>query len=94
MGMKLLYQPMKILVLCVFFATLSLLLNGGFLQLYKLHRDQSILEGQILAGKMQVIDLNNQLKEAKEPSFIERQALDNYDLVNEQDLVFVFADQD
>lgn len=92
--MKLLYQPLKVFILCAVFGILSLLFNGGLFQLYKLHRDQKIIQDQIAAGRMQVVELNNQLKEAKEPSFIERQALDNYDLVNEQDLVFVFADND
>lgn len=92
--MNLLHQPLKVFILCTLFGVLSLLFNGGFFQLYKLDRDEKILKEQIVAARGQVIDLNRQLRVAKEPSFIERQAVDNYDLVNEQDLVFVFSEQD
>lgn len=74
-------------------AVTSLLLNGGLIQLYRLHRDQALVTTQIQAAQTQVLDLNRQLKMAKDPVYIERQALDNYDLVSEKDLVFVFADQ-
>jgi hypothetical protein len=91
--MKLLHQPLKILLICLTFATASLLMNGTFLQLYRLHRDQNVIADQISATKMQIIDLDKQLKMAKDPVFIERQALDNYDLASENDLVFVFSDE-
>jgi hypothetical protein len=91
--MKLLHQPMKILLFCLAFAALSLLFNGTFLQLYRLHRDQAVIGDQIQAAKMQIITLDRQLKMAKDPVFIERQALDNYDLASEKDLIFVFSDE-
>jgi hypothetical protein len=91
--MKLLNQPLKILLICLTFATVSLLFNGTFLQLYRLHRDRDVLHEQIRSTKMQIIDLDQQLKMAKDPVFIERQALDNYDLADENDLVFVFSEE-
>lgn len=91
--MKLLNQPLKILIFCICFATVSLLFNGTFLQLYRLHRDKDVLIEQIRSTKLQIVDLDQQLKMAKDPVFIERQALDNYDLVDEHDLVFVFSEE-
>lgn len=91
--MRILHQPLKIFWICVTLGAISLLLNGGLFQLYRLHRDQAVIQGQIGAARMQVLDLNRQLKMAKDPVFIERQALDNYDLVSDKDLVFVFGDQ-
>ena len=91
--MKLLQQPFKVFLLCLAFAITSLMLNGTFLQLYRLHRDQNVLNDQIKATRMQILDLDKQLKMAKDPVFIERQALDNYDLIDEHDLMFVFSDQ-
>lgn len=91
--MKLLLQPFKVFLICLVFAIGSLLLNGTFLQLYRLHRDQDVLIEQIVATKLQIIDLDKQLKMAKDPVFIERQALDNYDLINKHDLMFVFSDE-
>ena len=91
--MKLLNQPLKIFLFCLCFGTLSLLFNGTFLQLYRLHRDQDVLIEQIRSTKIQILDLDKQLKMAKDPVFIERQALDNYDLVEEHDLMFVFSEE-
>ena len=90
---QLLHQPLKVLSICLSFATISLLFNGGIFQLYRLHRDQATVASQIQAAKSQVIDLDRQLKMAKDPIYIERQALENYDLIDERDLVFVFSEE-
>ncbi|MEZ0392327.1 MAG: septum formation initiator family protein [Pseudobdellovibrionaceae bacterium] len=91
--MKLLNQPLKIFLLCLAFATLSLVLNGTFLQLYRLHRDRDVLQEQIKSTRLNILDLDKQLRMAKDPVFIERQARDNYDLVDEHDLMFVFSEE-
>lgn len=90
--MKLLQRPLQVLALCLALATLSLIFNGGLFQLHRMHRDQGILRDQISATKLQIIDLDKQLKMAKDPVFIEHQALENYDMVEENDLVFVFSE--
>ncbi|PIS10255.1 MAG: hypothetical protein COT73_10260 [Bdellovibrio sp. CG10_big_fil_rev_8_21_14_0_10_47_8] len=90
--MKLLHQPHKVFWICLVFGVLSLLINGGFYQLYRMHRDQKFLVDQIQATKVEVTQLDRLLKQAKDPSFIERQALDNYDLAEEHDLIFVFSE--
>lgn len=90
---QLLHHPFKVLIICVSFAAVSLLFNGGIFQLYRLHRDQATVASQIQAAKMHVLELNQQLKMAKDPIYIERQALENYDLIDERDLVFVFSEE-
>lgn len=72
---------------------MSLLFNGGFFQLYQLHQDFEIIEKQIVSTEQQVATLNKQLAQAKDPSFIHRQALDHYDLASEEDLVFMFSEE-
>lgn len=90
---RLLSRPMKVFFYCLVFSGLSLLLNGGLIRLYSLHRDQSRLITQISDLKTQVGQLEQQMLMAKDPAFIQRQALDRYDLATENDLVFVFADE-
>lgn len=89
----LLHRPGRVLLCCLAFAFTSMLLNGTFLNLYRLQRDQALILDQIEATKYTVADLDRQLKMAKDPAFIERQALDLYDFAEENDLVFVFADE-
>lgn len=68
-------------------------MNGSLLRIYSLHRDYSRIQDQILMVQTQIFDLNRQLSLVQDPRFIERQALDRYDLAQEDDLVFVFADE-
>ena len=86
-------KPLTVLWTCLILSFLSLILNGGFIRLYSLHHDQKNLNTQIADIKNEIQSLDSQLKMAKDPSFIQRQALDRYDLATDQDLVFVFADE-
>ncbi len=88
-----LHRPGRVFLCCLAFAFTSLVLNGTFLNLYRLQRDHSLILEQIEATKLTVVDLDRQLKMAKDPAFIERQALNLYDFAEEDDLVFVFADE-
>ena len=63
------------------------------MRLFQLHRDQGTIVEQLQQLSGQIHDLDSQLKMAKDPAFIERRALDLYDLAEEHDLVFVFADE-
>lgn len=86
-------HPGKVSVLCVAFFAITLLMNGLLWRLWGLHRDFERLTVEITGTKNDINKLNAQLKQAKDPSFIERQARDKLDLVSEKDLVFVFPEQ-
>lgn len=87
-------HPGRVLGLCLFFLFSSLLFNGVLWKIWGLHRDHDrlIFENQNLAS--QIGELGTQVRQAKDPSFIEKQARDKLDFVGENDLVFVFSDQD
>ncbi|WP_041575594.1 septum formation initiator family protein [Pseudobdellovibrio exovorus] len=76
--------------ICVF--VLSLFFNGAIWRVWGLHRDMATIESQILKSREQAQLLDMQISQAKDPSFIERQALDKLDMVGEHDLVFVFSE--
>ena len=88
-----LYRPRKVFWLCLCFVTLSLVFNGSLLRLYGLHRDYDRLAAQIISVETNISEMNQQLKMVQDPQYIERQARDRYDLVQENDLIFVFADE-
>jgi cell division protein FtsB len=82
----------------VFFAGLgvfivSIILNGNAFKLWGLHRDYDRITEEIMMTKTDIRTLTGQLKQAKDPIYIERQARDKLDLVGEHDLVFVFSEQ-
>ncbi|MGZ3743284.1 MAG: septum formation initiator family protein [Pseudobdellovibrionaceae bacterium] len=86
-------HPGKVTTLCVAFFTITLITNGLLWRLWGLHRDFERLSLEISGTQNDIERLNAQLKQAKDPSFIERQARDKLDLVSEKDLVFVFPEQ-
>lgn len=90
---RFLNQPAKVGVLCLFIFGVSIVLNGNLWRLWGLHRDYDRISLEISETKKGIGDLAVQLKQAKDPAFIERQARDKLDLAGEHDLVFVFPDQ-
>lgn len=83
---------MKVFFFCVGIFTVSLFFNGAVWRIWSLHRDSNKIQEQILNSKTQTKALDMQIKQAKDPAFIERQAKDKLDMVGEHDLVFVFSD--
>jgi cell division protein FtsB len=82
----------KVFVICIVFSFLSLIFNGSLLSLWSMSREQVKLQEQIEQEKLSIQNFEAKLKMARDPSYIERQAVDNYDLAQEQDLVFLFSE--
>lgn len=89
---RFLNSPLKVFACCLVFAFGSLLLNGGWINLYSLRRDHKELQGQILRLNQDLHDLDLQITRSKDPAYIEQQALDQLDMASERDLVFVFSE--
>jgi cell division protein FtsB len=85
-------HPGRVASLCLVFFAITLMLNGLLWKLWGLHRDFERLTFEIKDTKSGIEKLSGQLKQAKDPSFIERQARDKLDLASDKDLVFVFPD--
>lgn len=86
-------HPTRVASLCLAVLALTLVLNGNLWRLWGLHRDFDHLSQQISETRQGTLQLEAQLHQAKDPSFIERQARDRLDMAGEHDLVFVFADE-
>ncbi|HEX7676436.1 MAG TPA: septum formation initiator family protein [Bdellovibrio sp.] len=90
---RFLNHPARVAVVCFFVFVVSIVLNGNLWRLWGLHRDFAHISSEINQTKQGIYALQDQLKQAKDPAFIERQARDKLDLVGEHDLVFVFPEQ-
>ena len=86
-------HPSKVMLVCIGVFVVSIVLNGNIWRLWSLHRDYDRIGLEIQQRRDEISSLSSQLKQAKDPAFIERQARDKLDLVGEHDLVFVFSDQ-
>lgn len=80
-------------MVCLVVFVSSIVLNGNVFRLWGLHRDMDRIGTEIQQTRENIKTLNAQLKQAKDPAFIERQARDKLDLAGEHDLVFVFPEQ-
>ncbi|WP_413558471.1 septum formation initiator family protein [Bdellovibrio sp. HCB209] len=90
---RLLNHPGRVAFICMIIFGVSIVLNGNLWRLWGLHRDFDRITMEIDNSKKATLDLEVQLKQAKDPAFIERQARDKLDLAGEHDLVFVFPEQ-
>lgn len=77
---------------CALFLTASLVLDGILWRLWGLQRDFERRTTDINNLRSQIQVLDRQLKEARDPAFIERQARDRLDFAGGNDLVFVFPE--
>ena len=84
-------SPTRVLTVCLGLGAATLVLDGTLLRLWNLHREARRIEGNI--GKIEQSSkiLEVQIRKAKKIDFVERQARDRFDLVGENDLVFVFT---
>ena len=87
-----LHTPTKVLILCLCVLFFTLILKGNLWSLWSLHRDLNQLTQDINIIQVSNRQLDLQLKQAKDPSYLEKQAKDRMDYVEEDELVFVFPD--
>lgn len=90
----LLQAPQKVIWICLGLVVLNLVIDGSLLRLWSLHRDHASIHEKIQVLKSKNEEMKARLKRAKDPSFLEREARDRFDLVSEGDLVFVFSEEE
>jgi cell division protein FtsB len=91
---RLLMSPRKILFWCFIFALVGILLDGTIFQMWQLTEEKKNVEQKISETKITIQKLQKQIRMAHDPRFIEREARDRFDLVNKDDVVFVFNDDE
>ncbi len=87
-----LHQPRRVFLFCATVFVLTLFLNGTLWKIWGLTKDKKNIQEQIQQAQVSIFDIEKQMKQAKDPYFIERQARDKMDMVSENDLIFVFPD--
>ncbi len=89
---KWLNQPGQVFVISLSLVIITLFFNGTLWKLWSLYRDEERLQNLTLNAKSEIIRVDLQIKQAKDPVYIERQARDKMDLVGDHDLIFVFPE--
>lgn len=86
-----LQNPLRVFWVCLSLICINFLLDGSPLRLWSLRREQDELRTQVAALKVENNRVKTLIKRASDPGFIEREARDRFDLVEESDLVFIFS---
>lgn len=85
-------HPIRVFVFSIALFCFSLMTSGLWWKLWALQRDYESLGQRIIGTQDEIRNLEGQIKLASDIQFIERQAKERLDLVDENDLVFVFSD--
>lgn len=87
-----LMSPKKVLLTCFLFALVGILIDGTLYQMWELNLEKKNTRDKIQETELSIKKLQKQIRMAHDPRFIEREARDRFDLVNKNDVVFVFSD--
>ncbi len=89
-----LHRPWVVFATCLAVAFMNLVFDGTLLRMWSLDRDLEQIERSSLQLRQDISGLEQKLKLAKDPAFLEREAREKFDLVAHGDLVFVFAEDE
>ena len=87
-------SPKRSFILCCIFVFFALVFDGSLFHLWRLHRDQKALNERIIQAQVATEVLHLEVKKARNPKYVEKQARERFDLVAEDELVFVFSKED
>ena len=87
-------RPFRVLKVCLLFVLIGLVFDGTLFHLWALHRDSEHLDSKTKMTIIQAKDLKYKIQQAKDPQFIELEAHERFELAGENELVFVFSDQE
>ena len=80
------------MVVCLIMVFLSLVVEGSLLQLWRLHRQSSLLQNKISEVEKISAKIKMKISRASDLRYIDQQARDRFDLVGKDDLIFIFSD--
>jgi cell division protein FtsB len=89
----LLHHPARVFWICVILAGAGVILDGTAFRIWSLRRDHDLLARRIDAARTRTRQLEFRIQKAHQPEFIEKAVRDQFDLVKEGDLIFIFSDE-
>lgn len=89
----LMHRPVHVFWICFTVAMAGILLDGTAFRLWALKRDHINLTTRIHEAKQRSQKLDFRIQKAQQPEFIEKAARDQFDLVKEGDLIFIFSEE-
>lgn len=88
---KLLMSPQIILVVCLIWITLHLLADGTAFKIWRLSEKEAKLIHSIAVLKQKTQDISLEIQKNYMPDHLEKLARERFDMVRDQDMIFVFS---
>jgi cell division protein FtsB len=85
-------SPAKVAAACLFFLFCVLVSDGTLLRLWSLHTVDRQIDRELAELQTGIKKLHEKIKLANSPSYVEKQARDHFDLVEEGEILFLFTE--
>lgn len=86
-------RPARIVVICSLFLLGGIVFDGTLWRLYQVRKHFEALELRLVSESKEIQLLQRQLKQLKDPHFIEKQARERLEFLEKNDLLFVFSEE-
>ena len=91
---ELLNKPSWVLVICISAVLVQMMFGGAFLRMLHLYNSQRALENRITDIQVKNSLVEEKLKKLQsDPRFLEREVRSRFNLVGEEDIIFIFSDE-
>ncbi len=87
-------SPVRVLLISFFILFTGIFLDGSLFRLLRLYNDSNTITQGITTLDSDISVIKTKIKHAEDPHFIELQAREKLDMVQEGDLIFVFSEEE
>lgn len=87
-------HPVRVFVVSCSFVFVGLIFDGSLIRLWRLQRGSQDITARMQVLREKTVILDQKIKQAKDPNFLELEAREKFDLAGKGDLVFVFSDEE
>ena len=86
------HQPLWTLIACLILLCVHLIIDKTFLNLWQLYHNRQALEGRITDLTNKNKQVEQRLKKLSERPFLEKEVKDRFNMVEAEDIIFIFSD--
>ena len=86
-------RPLWLLIACAVIVCTHLVLDGTLLRMWHLYNSRKVLEGRITDIQTKNLLVEERLGKLSDSRFLEREVRDRFNLVGEEDIIFIFSDE-
>ena len=87
-------RPLWVLAGCLSVVCMHLVFDGTFVSMWNLYNSGKVLENRIKDIQQKNEQVENRMKKLSDSRFLEKEVRDRFNLVGEEDIIFIFSDEE